>query len=224
MPAKLLGAPDSFVVGVEMESLFCVVDGGKAPVAGGLGGRVQGRATLTLGETIYTNTQAGCNGGANGLGGPAAGRDGGRSNWIGRTSNAKTNAFLIGAGGGGRAGGASSGGGDGGVTLHTEATSQTNCTAGATGGTGNGGGGGGGRGWRGGTGGGSGGGPGAGGDGGTNGYRTTVVTASTVISTAGVVNNSTGGIGIYWSRSVVGCVSESISVFATELACCGAMI
>lgn len=222
MPFRIYTTATNFVVGPEMEHMWVTVDGMKAPVAGGNGGRIIGRAQLTPYETIYTNTQGGCNGGANGAGGPGAGRDGGGTWWISKTSNIKANAFMIAGGGGGRVGGGGSGGGAGGHTLDTESTSQSNCTGGATGGLGNGGGGGGGRGWRGGAGGGGAGGPNGNGEGGTNMYRTTVVDASSVTSSSGVITSTVGQVVIFYSRSLIGVVSESL--LPTEIACCGAMI
>lgn len=224
MPNKFITPGNSFVIGPEMNSLFVIVDGGKAPVAGGLGGRIVGRATLTTGETIFTNTDNGCSGGANGTGGAGAGRAGGSTNWIGRTSSTKGNCFMIAGGGGGRVGGAGSGGGPGGHTLHTEANGSNNCTVGAAGTIGNPGGGGGGRGWQGGAGGAGSGGAAGNGTGGTNMYRSTVVDGASVTSTEGIGSTNAGLISITWSRTIVGVVSEYPIVTDYTIAACGSMI
>lgn len=225
MPAKIITIGNTIVVGPEMETMWVAISGGKAPVAGGNGGKIWGRANLTPGEIIYTNSDNGCNGGANGTGGPGAGRAGGGTAWIGRTSSTKANCFLIAGGGGGRVGGGATGGGPGGHTLDTEATGQSNCSAGQAGNIGAGGGGGGGRGWRGGAGGGPAGGANGNGDGGTNMYRTTVVDAATVVSESGTATSSTVAMAIYWSRTLLGLVYDYPGVgFPTEIAACGAMI
>lgn len=226
MPQKIITPGNTFVIGPEMETIYVAVGAGKAPVAGGSGGKIWGRVIgLTSGETIYTNTDTGCNGGANGAGGPGAGRAGGATNWIGRTSSTKTNSFLIAGGGGGRVGGGGTGGGPGGHTLDTEATGQSNCTAGAVGDALAGGGGGGGRGWRGGVGGGPAGGANGNGTGGTNMYKTTVIAVASVISESGTNTTNAGYIVIYYSRSLVGVCSEAAGAgFPQELAACGAMI
>jgi hypothetical protein len=53
-------------------------------------------------------------------------------------------------------------------------------------------------------------------------YRTTVVSATSVTSTAGIQVTAAGYIGIFWSRTLIGVVSEG--PLAAEITCCGAMI